>query len=319
MIVDIPTSSDFFDSATDLLHSAWDQVAGLLVEFDEIGDFAYEALDEEFDDSDYEQYWKAAKQVLTTSFTMVQQGVEFFIKGRIASVSPYLLLAGNPSVWPKKCDKEDMSFSFFRAIDAQDLVKLHDTVFNERFSDQFRTWYEEMRASRNKIMHTVDKKVSLNPESVFATILYAHEYFCGEKNWVRSRFEYLDKTPTNSMRYIRQHEGHKPYVLLQVHTELGVIVGKLQPSKVDRYFGFQKRRKSYNCPSCYEVLTDLDYFEPGYHNEYFKPYQRINENAFFCCVCSYFGTISGERCIEENCDSKLVDNEKGLCLVCGAG
>ncbi|HEY9031948.1 MAG TPA: hypothetical protein VIM93_11350 [Kangiella sp.] len=318
MIVEIPTSKDFEESAGDLLQSAFDQVSELLIEFNEMGGFAYESHDEEFDESDYKRYWQAAKQTIITSYAMVQQGVEFYIKGRIASVSPYLLLSGNPSSWPKKCDQNDVPFSSFRTVDAQDLIRLHDTVYNEKFSNEFRQWYEEMRTSRNKIMHTVDKRLHVQPEDLLEAILYAHQYFCGQGSWLDSRFSYLDGTPAHSIRYIREHDGHKPYVMLQVLTELGIIVGKLTPAKIKGFFGFDKKKHSYNCPSCYEVLSNLDYFEPGYHDESFKPYQKNSEEIFVCCVCKRTGILSGESCFEDDCDSSLVDDEKGMCLVCGA-
>lgn len=318
MIFDIPTRKDFEETAGDLLHSAFDQVLELLIEFNEMGDFAYENHDAEFAESDYERYWQAAKQTVITSYAMVQQGVEFYIKGRIASVSPYLLLSGNPSSWPKKCDENDTPFSSFRTVDAQDLIRLHDTVYNEKFSDEFRRWYEAMRTSRNKIMHTVDKRLHVQPEDLIEAILYAHQYFCGEGSWLESRFSYLDGTPAHSIRYIREHDGHRPYVMLQVLTEMGVIVGKLKPAKIKRLFGFDKKKHSYNCPSCYEVLSNLDYFELGYHDKFFKPYQKISDGKFVCCVCKRTGQLSGESCFEDDCGSSMVDEENGMCLVCGA-
>lgn len=318
MITEIPTSMDFEDSASDMLHSAWDQVAELLVEFSEVGHLAYDPHEEKFDESDYERYWLAAKQAIVTSYAMVQQGVEFYIKSRLAAVSPYLLLSGSPSSWPKKSDKNDAPFSAFRTVDAQDLIKLHDTVFSERFSDEFRQWYEAMRTSRNKIMHTVDKGLSVKPEDVLDAVLYAHQYFCGKYSWLASRSNYLDGTPSHSIRYIREHDGHKPYVMFQVLNEMGVIVEKLPPAKVRKYFNFDKRNRSYNCPDCYEVLSNLDYFESGYHDEIFKPYQKNSQDKYECCVCQRTGAISGEFCIEEDCGSNLVDKEKNMCLVCGA-
>lgn len=316
MIIEIPTSSDFLESANDLLHAAWDQITELLIEFNEIGDSEY---DEEFDDSDYGRHWKSAKQTIITSYAMVQQGVEFYIKGRISLVSPFLLLTGSPSSWPKKCDKEDIDFSSFRTVDAQDLIKLHDTVYGDRFTDQFRQWYEKMRVSRNKIMHTVDKRLLVKPEDLLEAILYANQYFCGKNSWLRSRFEYLDGTSAHSIRYIREQDNHKSYVMLQVHTEMGITIDKLQPAKAKEYFEFDKRKRGYICPQCYEVLSNLDFFEPEYHDNFIKPYQEVSENSYCCRICEYTGSVTGETCFEEDCESTLVDKDKGICLICGAG
>ncbi|CAK8725781.1 hypothetical protein GMJAKD_17530 [Candidatus Electrothrix aarhusensis] len=315
MIIEIPTSNDFEESACDLLHAAWGQVSELLVRFDEVGYLDCDIHEgEEFDESDnYDCYWKAAKQTIVISYAMVQQGVEFYIKGRIASISPYLLLSGNPSSWPKKCNQQNVLFSTFRTVDAQDLIKLHDTVYPERFSDQFRQWFEGMRTSRNTIMHTVDKRLSMKPEEILDAVLYVHQFFCGQLNWIGSRFNYLDGTPIHSIRYIREHDDHKPYIMLQIFDELGSIVGKLPPSKIKEYFGFDKSKYSYHCPHCYEILRHLDFFDSDF--EYFKPYQKSSKDIFTCVVCQHTGGVSGGVC--EDCDGNLVDDESGMCLVCG--
>lgn len=316
MIVEIPTSDEFHKSANDLLHAAWDQITSLLIQFDAIGGFEYD--DTDTDTTDRDRYWMAAKQTIITSYAMIQQGVEFYIKARIANISGFLLISGNPASWPKRCDKDDVNFSMFRTVDAQDLIKLHDTVCADRFDDQFREWYEKMRSARNKIMHTVDRRLSVSPEDVLEAILYTHQYFCGEKEWIDSRFSYLDGTPENSIRYIREHDAHKPHVMLDVHTEIGIAVKNLPPAKVRGFFGYEKRTRGYNCPVCYEVLSHCDFFEPGTADDYFKPFQLGADNTYNCSICSYSGTMSGEVCFEDDCDSRLVDSATKMCVVCGA-
>ena len=189
MILEIPSKEDFFESAEDFLNSAWGEVIEIISEFDELFDLID---DDSLKDHDAEKYWKSAKQSLVTALALVQQSVEFFVKGRIASISPYLLISGNPSSWPKKSCSEDVDFSEFRTIDAQDLIKVHNTVYPEKLSDQFIQWNKQVRINRNKITHTVDKNIEVDPISIMDSILYVHQYFIGKHQWVNSRFKYLE-------------------------------------------------------------------------------------------------------------------------------
>jgi len=52
------------------------------------------------------------------------------LKAKLVAISPFLLIAGNPSEWPKVLDETGVSFSDFRAIDAQDLIKVYNTVYD---------------------------------------------------------------------------------------------------------------------------------------------------------------------------------------------
>ncbi|MGD1091523.1 MAG: hypothetical protein ABSB35_05955, partial [Bryobacteraceae bacterium] len=94
MIIDIPAPKDFFDSGIELFDFAWDTVANLITNLSQAIDMGVEEGDVS------EEYWAASKRRLTTALAMTQQGVEFILKGKIAEVSPFLLLAEGPSKWP---------------------------------------------------------------------------------------------------------------------------------------------------------------------------------------------------------------------------
>ncbi|MDT3322029.1 hypothetical protein Q4Q52_20040 [Shewanella sp. SP1S2-4] len=107
MIINIPTKADFDESANNLLNLAWDQITALLNEYSQLSDTFY---DTQFDESDKTRYWNAARQTLTTSLTLIQQAVEFFIKRRMVAISPFLIISGTASSWPKGAKSSDISF-----------------------------------------------------------------------------------------------------------------------------------------------------------------------------------------------------------------
>lgn len=65
---------------------------------------------------------------LSSSLSLVQQAIEFFLKGAIVDTSPYLLIVDEPRNWPAGCSMQDIPFANFRTLDAQDLPRVHDTV-----------------------------------------------------------------------------------------------------------------------------------------------------------------------------------------------
>lgn len=135
MIIEIPTSDEFQRAGLGFLNLAVDQVIEL-----------YDQLEQSGVEEDVrEEYWESAQQPLATALTLVQQGAEFLLKAKIADVSPFLLIDGSPSSWPRGSDQQDTPFSDFRTIDAHDLPKAHDSVASVRLSEEFKTQFEQLR------------------------------------------------------------------------------------------------------------------------------------------------------------------------------
>lgn len=316
MIIDIPTSKEFRQSALDLLNTAWSQVSELLVEFDQVSELV--ELDEL---KSTDQYWKAAKQTMLITLTLTQQAVEFFIKGRIVSVSSHLLLDGSISSWPRRCDQEDILFSDFKTIDAQELIKAHDTVCvsSERFDDKFKQWYNHMRSARNKVMHSLANDITVTPEELLENILYAHKYFLPSNSWVKDRKKFLKNTPVNSIEYLKHQKETPAYILDQIYNELTVVVKKLKPAIVTQYFNFDKKRWALICPDCFEWLRLLDQYEVlENENDLLHSFQQgVNKKKHKCFICGYKEKVSFSKqaCVE--CKHTLVDLNSGICLKCG--
>jgi hypothetical protein len=154
-VTDVPSYEDFSDIASDHLQLAWDQTANLL-----------KTLDDTFDDYDQEtkdEYWKASRRILLTALTIAQQGVELALKGYISEVSPYLLIQNPAGKLPGSSGNSDIPFGDFKTIDAHDLVKMVTAFTNKKLSEPCRRRFEELRNNRNRIMHSIGEKISIEP------------------------------------------------------------------------------------------------------------------------------------------------------------
>jgi hypothetical protein len=155
MIVDVPTGDDFKSSGTDYLNLAWNTLLSLLSQLQKTQDFYKEHEDtykELINPLSSEEYWGKAQRSLSTALSLIQQGTEFLLKGHIATVSPYLLISGDPSGYPSKSHERDVRFSEFKTIDAQDLIRAYNTVSANRLPDDFQRKFEYIRSKRNTIM-----------------------------------------------------------------------------------------------------------------------------------------------------------------------
>ena len=313
MILDFPTKRDFFGAANDYLNSSWGSVIELLSEFEELGST--------IEDSDHEEeskrYWSSAKQTLISATALIQQAVEFYIKGKISDVSPYLLISGNPQSWPKGCNKKDVEFSSFRTLDAQDLLKVHDTVCEIKFSDKFIQRYDELRIFRNKVMHTVDKSLDIRPEEVIAFILFAHDYFSESDVWFKSRERYLEQTPANSMKTIQDDDENENYILFSLLKEFRIVTEVLTPSQLKQYIAFDKKAKCIHCPNCLKKASQMYFWDTAFIDECGETYQEIDKSGSFeCALCQHEGNTIKRKCEEEGCEGEYLDGSTGICFSC---
>jgi hypothetical protein len=169
VILDVPTPEDFFTSGIELFDFAWDTVPTLITNL-------AEAIDSGVEEKDVtEEYWAASKRRLTTALAMTQQGVEFVLKGKIAEVSPFLLLAESPSRWPSPYDGHQLTFSEFKTVEAQDLIRLHDTVRDPKLDEDFVAKFNALRLKRNTIAHSIDKRLQVHTIEVIDAILFMYK------------------------------------------------------------------------------------------------------------------------------------------------
>lgn len=297
MIVDIPTHSDFEESGVALLNIAWDTVMTLLLDLEDARDCDYEIEDIE--------YWEAAQKSLATSLALVHQGTELLLKGRIAAISPYLLIVGNPKDWPKGCDKGNTAFADFRTIEAQDLIRVHNTVVRETLPVSFITNYAKLRRLRNTIMHTVDKRVSKDFNDVILTILDVFEVLVTPQGWFSRRRIYLERHP-NAVAYTDEYvEG----VLVREGLKLIEI---LKPKECNKYLGYNKKSRSYLCPSCAYSSRESD-ITP--YTAQLRP-NSPESTTLYCFICNNKIKVVRKKCVNPDCKSNVIDAEDEYCLLC---
>jgi hypothetical protein len=303
MIVDVPTPDDFNASGTDFLNIAWGMIVDLSFNLKTRQEI-WGGFDEVADD-----YWKAAQRPLATALSLVQQGTEFLLKGHIATISPYLLLSGDPSSWPSKCHEREVRFSEFKTIEAQDLIRAYNTVKNQRLPPEFQTRYENLRSKRNTIMHSVDPNLRIQPKNLLIEILEICHYLIAPKAWIKTRKDFIDKAPSSLINDLET-------ILGDFFQEIDHVIRLLQPAELDKYFCFNKKLRRYICPDCYREVADYFPDDTMPKLAQLQPNQPTS-TSLYCFVCNKVINVSREDCRNEDCPGNVISVEPWrLCLTC---
>lgn len=303
MILNVPTKTDFEKQAVIFLNIAWDAVFGLLVDYDNIEEWSAFALEGEAS----KEYWRAAEKPLSIAHALSQQGAELMLKAKIAEVSPYFIIANSPREWPSKCSQEDVEFADFRTIDAQDLIKVHNTVCKDKLPDDFINTFTEFRKKRNALFHTVDSRLEFSVEVI---ILYILEIaaLCFPEEWPSLRNEYLENQPTSQAVGIE-------IVTNNLCHEMNLMIGLLKPKQLSSYFDFNKKQRRYICPSCYGDM-EKDYDPACPMTAQLKPNKPSSTNVF-CFVCGENIMVIREDCNEGGCKGNVIHaKDDRECLTC---
>lgn len=299
MVTDLPTANDFYVSGKELLNFSWDIVSKLLIDLDDAEYFGLET--EEVSDS----YWDAAKRRLTTALSITQQGVEFILKGKIAAISPYLLIVDPPNKWPSPNSEIPLSFSDFRTIDSQDLIRVIDTFSDSKMESSFVCQFHKLRKKRNEIMHSVVKQLTISASEVVESLLYMHKALFPQENWAAVRIRFLDEAPDSEL-------GADEYCINTVCQEISLVIKLLKPAKVKEFFGIDKKQRKYICPTCYSGANrDIDF---EYKLAVLKP-KGPNSKQLYCPVCDAIHQVSRQKCKRNKCLGNVLD-EDGMCLTC---
>lgn len=303
MISDIPTYDDFADQGTVFLNLAWDTVLDLLLDYLEAEE--WQAI---VDDEQPEEYWEAALKPLATAVALVQQGAEFYLKARIALISPYLLITGKASEWPRKCDKQDTSFSSFHIADAHDLIKIHDTVAEARLSDTIKQLYTKLRLARNKIFHTVDKRLRFSEKEIIQAILKISDELISSKKWALIRRAYLESSPS-SVAWSSDGVG------CGLSREMMAVIDLVGTADAKRFFGFNKRQRKYICPNCAREHRVL-HSEENPMTAQLSP-NKPNSTNLFCFVCGKNISVIRKKCKDIDCKGNVIHADGDFeCLTC---
>lgn len=304
MITDIPTSGDFRQTGVDYLNLAWDTVEELVFQF-EYGDEFCNDVDDVGSADVESEYWSAAQRPISTAVSLAHQGGEFLLKSLISETSPFLLIAGNPSSWPEKVTHNDTPFSAFRTIDAQDLVRVHESVSVKRLVPAFVQRFDDLRKKRNSLMHTVVRQLRLTVLDVFRDILEISHHLIGPYKWPAMRRKYL-KSCTYSVAYSAEH------VNVRMTRDLIRLANKLSPSEVRKYFGIDKKQRRYFCRDCQMQGGGDDLDAPS---AVLRP-NTPESTEVYCFVCGNVRTVVRKHCSNPDCKGNVIDTGDGSCLTC---
>jgi len=299
MITDLPTEEDFIASSDQFFNLAWDRLSELseYVRDTNLGD----------DDPLADEYWTAAQHKLSNALILLQQGAEFALKGRICSVSPYLLIRSDSGDFPSKSQEVDLPFSEFKTIDAASLIEVHDTFYKDRLPVSFRSHFSEVRKLRNSLMHTVDKRVVLVEKDVYRKLLESYALLHGEGRWISCRSEYID----NSEKAIT---ADGKLMRTDLFLEIRYVSEFLSDSEWKRYFGISKKARRYICPSCesytYELIMD------DHPNFAFLNPNTPDSTNLSCLLCDEQIDVIRSSCDQAGCPSNVLWAEDDTCLLC---
>lgn len=302
MIKDIPTSEEFDSAAKAQFDFAWDIVISFLLTLEDAKGIIDVAEDDE------KAFWETARQRILTSLIIAQQGVELAIKGKIVAISPYLLISGNHSDWPKDNDGTGVSFSEFRAIDAQDLVRVHDTVHNKKLDSGFSILFEKLRKLRNKAMHTVDKELNVSARDVVTILLDVHEYLYRDENWISTRRDFLNNSAATHLFFDTDHVDGL------VAKEFLTVFNFLKPAESKRFFKIDKKQRLYLCPKCQYESEKYDPLEPRY--AVLMP-NEPNSKHLYCFVCDSLHLVERRGCGTAGCLGNVISVDYEICCTCG--
>jgi hypothetical protein len=300
MITEIPTAAEFTEQGVNHLHLAWEIGISLLGELSN-------ALDQgDVDEETSKDYWRLSQPALGNAFALIQQAQEFLLKGRIAAVSPFLLLSREARDWPRRCDMQDSPFSAFRMSDAADLLRIHNTVAMARLPADFAKFYEEVRHQRNAIMHFGLKGRTIDVTNVLVAILQTHASLVEGRSWPLLRWDYLNSDRISTLYSSSDHAGD---LLL---TEFETLISALKPASARRYLGFDSRARRYICPVC---MGRTEYIDHRPALAQLRP-NTPNSDEVYCFVCECTTAVIRESCPVKACKSNVLSDVDGTCLVC---
>ena len=303
MITEVPTSSEFQAAGLNQLYLAW-QISIRAVDEFEFADKSTDLGDTAEQEAASAEFWAKSQPALANALGLVQQAMEMSLKGRIAAVTPFLLISRDPRDWPSGADTRNVPFSDFRTLDAADLVKVHNTFLAPPLEAGFRKFWEDVRRDRNKILHSVPQ-VTFDPSTLVRIILTAASALFSDVRWPQ---RLLDMEADGRYAAYGMNSGTQNVVMQQVD----IAVRHLTPTEAEILLGFDKRRRAYVCPTCYD-RADHDWQE-----DWPKLAQLASktpgETRLHCVVCAETTTVERSACNGPDCPGDVLI--AGTCMTC---
>lgn len=285
MIIEVPTAEELREAGLGLLNLAWSTTLGL---YRESGDEVLAVFNLTGD------YWQHAQFQLSNALVVIEQAVETLVKARIASVSPYLILSDGAAAWRNKTRAiSDTPFSQLRTVGGEQLLTAHNCIVGERLDRGFEVFFDDLRRSRNIIMHQPNASGPVTPSAPFIGVTRAFALLCPDLRWMDVRLNYLKRHPLTA-----PHDGA---LYAKLHSETDFLIQQLSPSALMQCFKFDAARLRYACPKCDGQFAQLASNDP-------------RETSLACIICGCRDYVERERCDQPGCDCDVLYNK--YCLRC---
>lgn len=235
------------------------------------------------------------------------------MKAKIAAVSPFLLITRDPRDFPHESSEKDIPFSTFRTIDAADLLRVHNAVAQNRLGQDVSTFWDKLRQQRNIVMHLGwIKAPPISALELVSHILYVNRFLNPDMTWPRVLLDGYNE-PDLSFPYSDKESIAYGTTVEQIK----LTIDELPPSLVKRYFGYNTKNRSYDCPHCYSEASNS-------HSD-FSPLAQLRPRSptsttLYCFVCDQTTPVLRRHCQAEGCPSNVLSDDEGSwgqCLVCG--
>lgn len=297
MIIGVPDAKDFYETGIDHLNLAADHVFSLLSNLSHIGPHT------EWDE--IREFWRAAQRPLANALALVEQGAEFLIKARIAEVSPFLLLALGTREWPKGSETRDVTFSELRTLDAQDLIRTHNTVAPTRLLPEFARQFDLLRQKRNTVMHTVDPSLYVTVQEILLFALEGTHELVGSRRWITLRREYVYRTPSSTL-------SGGEWVETQLIEEARILLEVLTRAELLKHLGFYKNQRTYYCLQCrYADESGREQIKTAQ----LQPNTSTSTESY-CFVCQSITAVARRNCPNPACKGNVITIEEPTCVTC---
>jgi hypothetical protein len=305
VITEIPTAEEFHAAGLNLLQLAWQMALDSLHEYEQADYLVAELTPTEAAAAEAD-YWHRSQPALANAFSLIQQSMELAIKGRIAAVSPYLLISRDPKDWPRGVESQTTPFSEFRTLDAADLFRAHNTFAATPFDEAFRTFWDGVRRERNVLMHSLSGRV-FEPETLIVSILTAVRYLYNDLPWPQRLLQLAANGKFVAFGLTADYDRN---VVMQ---QVASAIHYMTPAQAASFLGFDKRRRAYICPACLDA-ADRDYQEEWPHLAQLAS-KKAGETRLECVVCQTNSSVERTTCVYSTCRGNVIHD--GECLSCG--
>jgi hypothetical protein len=338
VIIDLPTGQDFAQASINLLNLAWEIAIESIRAYDysvvihpndmPVQNFTTEdgvihavggpdtTYTPEERSAAETEFWRRSQPSLGNALALVQQSIELAIKGRIATVSPFLLIARDARDYPSGSLREDVSFSAFRTLDAADLMRAHDTFCIERLGDAFGTWWDKIRRERNSLIHSVSPGADIvRPVELLERILFANKVLHPGESWFARRLFYAE----NNEIQVAYHPDPKD-IYGSVLVEFQNCIENLAPKTSREYFSFDHRARRYLCVACQDDCDGDSWYEYNLGNTGQINPKGAATTTLRCFLCARITSIMRVSCPSKTCRSNVLCALPGehfkTCLTC---